>query len=90
MARIHFVVKETAKLRYQDQAQREGKSLGEWMREAADDKLALARPRTFTVEELRGFAARCDAMHPPGSREPDWPEIKRTIADSKIAGLAGA
>ena len=87
MARIHFIVKETAKIRYRDQARREGKSLGEWMREAADDKLASARPRKFTVEELREFAARCDARHPPGARELDWPEIKRIIAESKIAGL---
>ena len=87
MSRIHFIVKETAKIRYQDQARREEKSLGEWMREAADEKLASARPRRFTVEELREFAAKCDARHPPGAREPDWPEIKRMIAESKIAGL---
>lgn len=87
MARIHFIVKEAAKIRYRDQARREGKSLGEWMREAADDKLASARPRKFTVEELREFNARCDARRPPGARELDWPEIKRIIADSKIAGL---
>ncbi len=87
MSRIHFIVKETAKIRYQDQARREEKSLGEWMREAADEKLASARPRKFTVEELREFAAKCDARHPPGAREPDWPEIKRMIAESKIAGL---
>ena len=83
MARIHFIVKETAKIRYQAQARREGKSLGEWMREAADDKLSSARPRRVTLEELREFAAKCDAMHPPGSREPDWPEIKRIIAESR-------
>ena len=87
MARIHFIVKETAKTRYQDQARREGKSLGAWIREAADEKLTSARPRKFTVEELREFNAKCDARHPPGAREPDWPEIKRIIADSKIAGL---
>jgi len=87
MARIHFIVKETAKMRYQDQARREGKSLGEWMREAADDKLASARPRRFTVEELREFNAKCDAMHPPGEREMDWEEMKQIIMDSKIAGL---
>ena len=87
MARIHFIVKETAKMRYRDQARREGKSLGEWFREAAEDKLASARPRRFTVEELREFAAKCDAMHPPGAREPDWKEIKKVIMDSKIAGL---
>lgn len=87
MSRIHFVVKETAKVAYQSQARREGKSLGEWLREAADEKLAAARPRKFTVEELREFAARCDARHPPGARERDWPEIKRIIAASKIRGL---
>ena len=87
MARIHFIVKETAKMRYQDQAHREGKSLGEWMREAAEEKLASARPRRFTVEELREFAAKCDAMHPPGEREMDWEEMKQIIMDSKIAGL---
>ena len=87
MARIHFIVKETAKMRYRDQARREGKSLGEWFREAAEEKLASARPERFTVEELREFAAKCDAMHPPGAREPDWEEIKKVIMDSKIAGL---
>ncbi len=87
MARIHFIVKETAKMRYQDQARREGKSLGEWFREAADEKLASARPRRFTVEELREFNAKCDAMHPPGEREMDWEDMKRIIMDSKIAGL---
>ena len=87
MSRIHFVVKETAKVRYEDQAQREGKSLGQWMREAADEKLAATRPRKFTVEELREFAARCDARHPPGAREMDWSEAKRIIADSRVAGL---
>ena len=87
MSRIHFVVKETAKMAYQTQARREGKSLGEWLREAAEEKLATSRPRKFTVEELREFAARCDARHPPGAREMDWPEAKRIIAESKIAGL---
>lgn len=87
MARIHFIVKESAKIRYQDQARREGKSLGEWMREAADDKLASTRPRRFTVEELREFNARCDALHPPGSREMDWEEIKRIIVETRYKDL---
>ena len=39
MPRIHFVVSETAKIAYRAEAHREGKSLGEWMREAADEKL---------------------------------------------------
>ena len=48
MSRIHFVVKESARLRYQAQADREGKSLGQWLREAADERLAATRPRKFT------------------------------------------
>ena len=77
MSRIHFVVKETAKMAYQSQARREGKSLGEWLREAAEEKLAAASSRKFTVEELREFAAKCDALHPPGSREPDCRRSRR-------------
>ena len=87
MSRIHFVVKETAKARYQAQAEREGKSLGRWMREAAEEKLASGRPRLFTVEELERFTAECDARRGDDGPELDWPEMKRIIADSKIAGL---
>ena len=81
--RIHILVKETAKVRYQDQARREGKSLGEWMREAAEEKLAASRPRRFTTAELREFAAACDVLHPPGACEPDWPEVKRRIVETR-------
>ncbi len=87
MSRIHFVVKETAKARYQAQAEREGKSLGRWMREAAEEKLASARPRLFTVEELREFAERCDARRPSGSREPDWSEVKRILVETRYPDL---
>ena len=89
MSRIHFIVEETAKAAYRRQARREGKSLGEWLREAAQEKLACARPRRFTVEELRQFAAECDARHPPGAREPDWPEIKRTLVETRYPRYDG-
>ena len=88
-ARIHFVARESAKMAYRTQARREGKSLGEWLREAADEKLAAARPRKFTVEELREFAARCDARHPPGAREPDWPETKRLLVETRYPRYGG-
>ncbi len=68
---------------YQAQARREGKSLGAWLRDAAEEKLAAARPRKFTVEELREFAARCDALLPPGARERDWPEIKKIPVETR-------
>ena len=85
MSRIHFGVKESARLRYQAQADREGKSLGQWLREAADERLAATRPRKFTLEELREFNAACDARHPPGAREPDWEEAKRLIEEGKLS-----
>lgn len=86
MPRIHFVVNETAKIAYQTQASREGKSLGEWMRQAAEDRLAAARPRKFTVEELARFNADCDARR-ADQPEPDWDESKGVIAESRLAGL---
>ena len=87
MARIHFVVKEPDKARYQSQARWEQKSLGAWLREAAEEKLAAAtRSGRFTLDDLRRFNAECDARE-KGRQEPDWPEHKRMIAGSKVHGL---
>ena len=87
MPRIHFVVGETAKIAYQARARREGKSLGEWMREAADEKLAAARPRKFTPEELARFNAECDARR-SDRPEPDWDEPREVMTFDR--GLAAA
>ncbi|MXX74558.1 MAG: hypothetical protein F4210_00455 [Holophagales bacterium] len=87
MSRIHFIVPETDKIRYLGQARREGRSLGAWMREAAEEKLAAARPaRRFSAADLRAFYRKCDAAE-AGRKEPDWPEQKRLIAESKVRGL---
>ena len=87
MARIHFVVKEPDKARYQTQARRENKSLGAWLREAAEEKLATAtRSDRFTLNDLRRFNAECDARE-TGKQEPDWEVHKRTIAGSKVPNL---
>ncbi len=87
MSRIHFIVSEAEKIGYQSQAQLEGKSLGAWLREAAQDKLAAARSATrFSLEDLRAFNEECDALE-AGRREPDWPEQKRLIAESRTRGL---
>lgn len=83
MISIHVVVKQAEKIRYQAQAEREGTSLEQWLRDAADEKLARTRRGRFTVEELREFEAACDARHPPGAREPDWPEIKRMLTETR-------
>ncbi len=87
MTRIHFVVSDAEKAGYQSQAQLEGKSLGAWMREAAREKLASARsPGRFSLEDLEAFNKECDAAE-AGRREPDWPEQKRLIVESKTRGL---
>lgn len=87
MSRIHFLVPETDKIRYLSQAHCEGKSLGAWLREAADEKLAAARPAgRFSVADLRAFHRRCDAAE-AGRKEPNWSEQKRLIAESKVRGL---
>ena len=88
MARIHFIVKETAKMRYQDQARREGKSLGEWFREAAEEKLASSRPRSCS--QSRSFvnspqsAMRCIRRV---NGRPDWEEIKRILVETRYPNL---
>ncbi len=80
MARIHFLVKEVSKIQYQAQARREGKSLGQWLREAADEKLEAGRSRKlFTPEELEEFFKKCNDLHEPGGREPDWEETKELL-----------
>ena len=84
--RIHFVVRDSDKVRYQSQARREGKSLGAWLREAAEEKLAeAAPPRRFTPADLERFNAECDARE-AGAREPDWPEYKRLVSESQTRG----
>ena len=87
--RIHLVVKEAEKERYRRQAEREGVSLSEWLRDAARRKLAEAdaRPALDTVEDLRGFFAACDRRE--RSCEPDWEEHRRVIEES-VAGSRSA
>lgn len=87
MARIHFVVKEPDKARYQNQARREQNSLGAWLREAAEEKLrAATRSGRFTLDDLKRFNVECDARE-KGNQEPDWTEHKQTISESKVRGL---
>ena len=87
VSRIHIVLPEPDKLRYAAQASREGKSLGAWLREAAEEKLREARPRVRldTLEDLQAFFAACSARET--GREPDWEEHLRVIERSRTEGL---
>ncbi len=91
MSRIHVVLEETQKVRYQSHAAREGKSLGAWLREAAEEKIAKSAPRRFaSVQEFDEFVAECQKRSVADGgleREPDWEETKKIILDSKIRGL---
>lgn len=81
-SRIHLIVDREEKERYRRQAEREGKSLSGWLREAARAKLAEAsQDRDIeTLDELREFFAECDRREQ--GREPDWPEHRRMIERS--------
>lgn len=86
-ARIHILVDEAEKARYRQQADREGKSLGAWLREAAEEKLAATahKDRIETVEDLERFFAECDARET--GPEPDWSEHRKVIERSRRQGL---
>lgn len=85
--RIHLVIDEADKARYRMQAEREGKSLGAWLRAAAEERLrqASAAPDLRRATALTRFFEACDARE--GAAEPDWDEQKRLIAASRIEGL---
>lgn len=86
--RIHIVVDAAEKERFRRQAAREGKTLSEWLREAAAEKAAAAREDRAldTVEALTSFFEECDARE--SGREPDWEEHRRVIERSITEGAA--
>lgn len=87
--RIQVVVDPEERARFRAQAEQEGRSLSEWLREAGRQRLAdSARPRLATSDDLRSFFERCD-RHEAG-REPDWEEHLAVIRRSRASGLPDA
>jgi hypothetical protein len=86
--RIHIVVGRAEKERYRRLAAREGRTLSEWLRAAAQEKLAAAEacPGLGDAESLRAFFAACDEQE-QGS-EPDWAAHLRVIERSRSSGAA--
>jgi len=86
-SRIHILLDESEKDRYLRQAEREGKSLGAWLRAAAEDRLRAAEhgPSLRTRAELQRFFDGCDARE--HGREPDWTEHRAAIERSRRSGL---
>ena len=87
--RIHIVVEREEKQRFRRVAARQGKSLSEWLREAAREKLADAEAGTgpSTPEELRAFFAALDEQEP--GPEPDWGTHLDVIEGSIARGRSG-
>ena len=83
--RIHIIVERAEKDRFRRLAEREGKSLSEWLRDAARDKLAEAQKRRGleTPEALHEFFADCDRREQ--GREPDWEAHREVIERSRTS-----
>jgi hypothetical protein len=84
--RVHILLGRAEKERFRRWAEREGKTLSEWLREAAREKLAAssAGGALDTREALDSFFAGCDARE--RGEEPEWPEHRRVIEESIRSG----
>jgi hypothetical protein len=87
-SRIHIVVDEAEKERFRQGAEREGKSLSSWLRDAARDKLETEPDRMAldTQEKLNAFFAGCDARQEGEGPEPEWKDHLRVIESSIRSG----
>ena len=82
--RIHIVVDRAEKERYRRLAAREGKTLSEWLRTAAQEKLAASEAQSAleTADALRAFFREINERE--RGREPDW-ETQREVIERSIA-----
>lgn len=88
--RIHIVVEPAEKERFRALAEREGKTLSAWLRDAARDRAAAADAGAAldSEEALRAFFEACDRRE--AGSEPDWEEHRRVIERSIAGGAADA
>jgi hypothetical protein len=88
--RIHIVVGRAEKERFRRVAAREGKTLSEWLRDAARARLAASREASALDSRgaLRDFFAACVERERGRGREPDWHVYEAMIERSKGAGAA--
>jgi hypothetical protein len=86
--RIHIVLDRAEKERFRQLAEREGKSLSEWLRDVARARADAEseRDRLDTSEQLDRFFATCDERE--HGREPDWDEHLRVIRGSIAKGAS--
>lgn len=84
--RVHIVVDEKEKQAFRARAAAEGRSLSEWLREAARERLDRSTPGKLSdPDQLKSFFDACDRREP--SPEPDWNEHLSVIQASRRQGL---
>jgi hypothetical protein len=86
--RLHIVVEAADKERFREIAGREGKTLSEWVRDAAREKAAASDEgrQLGSTDALEAFFAECDARET--GREPDWESHRAVIERSVSQGSA--
>lgn len=88
MVRIHVVIDAAEREAFRAAAEREGRSLSEWIREAGRDRLERAESqRLRTPEDLRRFFEDLDASRDDDRPEEDWEVTKQRIATSRTPDL---
>ena len=87
MAELHLNIPDIDLARFDYQAQREGKTLNEWLLDAAHARMRDQRQvrRFESTEDIRAFFQACDSLEEPGT-EPDWIEHLEAIRRSLAAG----
>jgi predicted kinase len=90
MPRIHVVIDATEREAFRAQAQRDGLSLSEWLREAARERLERARSRPLrTTDDLEAFFRALDERRHDDGPEEDWESVKARIAQSRTPRAGG-
>ncbi len=89
--RIHIVLDGAEKERYRALAEREGKNLSEWIRQAVRERAATYSRDDGALdspESLQAYFDELDRLRGDDpTPEPDWEDQERAIADSKTHGL---
>jgi hypothetical protein len=86
-SRVHVLLDDVEKARYRAQAAREGKSLGAWLRAAAEERLRAATMQRDlrSRRSLERFFAECDERET--GQEPDWDAQREMIERSRVGRL---
>lgn len=89
MARVQLELRDEEHSQYMRQANKEGLTLGAWLRAAAAERLERrSRGQPFeSVADLKAFFAECDKRE-SGGIEPDWEQHASVIDEVRKRGVA--